>query len=92
MIFPPSVLRVAIKNESRGFSLWLPLFVIWPLLLLAALVLAPLVLALAIVLWWTGWGKLMLYSGPMFFAVFCALRGLEIDIQNRDKHVHLSFR
>ena len=92
MIWPPSVLRVEIKQESTHFNLWLPLFVIWPFLLLAALVLAPLVLALAIVLWWTGWGRPMLYSGPIFFAVFCALRGLEIDVQNRDKHVHLSFR
>ena len=92
MTWPPSVLRVEIKNKSHDFSLWLPLFVIWPFLLLAALVLAPLVLALAIVLWWTGWGRPMLYSGPMFFSVFCALRGLEIDVQKRDKRVHLSFR
>ena len=91
MIWPPSVLRVEIKNESRHFSLWLPLFVIWPFLLLAAVVLAPVVLALAIVLWWTGWGRPMLYSGPIFFAVFCALRGLEIDVQKSNNHVHLSF-
>ncbi|MCH7842488.1 MAG: hypothetical protein IH963_09125 [Chloroflexi bacterium] len=92
MIWPPSILRVEIKNESHDFSLWLPLFVIWPFLLLAAVAMAPVVLALAIVLWWTRWGRPMLYSGPMFFAVFCALRGLEIDVQQRNQRVHLSFR
>ena len=91
MIRPPSILRVAIKTDSRDFNIWLPLFAIWPFILLAAIVLAPVVLALAIVFWWTRWAKPMLYSGPMFYAIFCALRGLEIDVQNQDKHVHISF-
>jgi len=91
MIWPPSVLRVELESESRNFRFWLPLFAIWPLVLLAALVSAPIVLALAIVFWWTGWGRPMLHSGPVFFAMFCALRGLEIDVRNRNKHVHLSF-
>jgi len=92
MIWPPSVLRVDLKNDSREFRLWLPLFAIWPFLLLAAIVLAPLVLAVAVVLWWTGWGRPVLYSGAIFFAMFCALRGLEIDVHDRKKHVHVSFR
>ena len=92
MIRPPSVLRIEIKNQSHDFSLWLPLFVIWPFLLLAAIALAPVILALAIIFWWTRWGRLMLYSGPIFFAVFCALRGLEIDVKQRNQRVHLSFR
>ena len=92
MMWPPSILKVKIKAESRDFSLWLPLFAFWPFLLLAAIVLAPVVLVLAIVFWGTGWGRPMLRSAPMFFAVFCALRGLEIDVQNQDKHVHLSFK
>ena len=92
MMLPPSVLRIEIEKESRNFSLWLPLFAIWPFLLLAAVVLAPVVLVLAIILWWTGWGKTLLYSGPIFFAMFCALRGLEIDVRDSDKYVHLSFR
>ena len=90
MIWPPSILRVAVKDESRDFSFWLPLFVIWPFVLLAAIALAPVILALAIIFWWTGWGKTMLRCIPMFFAVFCALRGLEIDVQNRGKHVQIS--
>lgn len=92
MMWPPSVLRFQIKKESRDFSLWLPLFVIWPFLLLAAVVLAPIVIVLSIALWWTGCGRTMLYSGPMFYSVFCALRGLEINVQKRNKRVYLSIR
>ena len=92
MMWPPSILRIEIQKESRNFSLWLPLFAIWPFILLAAIALTPVALVLAIIFWWTGWGKTMLYSGPIFFAMFCALRGLEIDVRKPDKYVHLSFR
>ncbi len=92
MIWPPSVLRIELESQTRHFRLWLPIFAIWPFVLLAAVVVAPIVLALAIVFWWTGWGRTMLYSGPLFFALLCALRGLEIDVRNRKEHVYLSFR
>ena len=92
MMWPPSMLRLELQNESRNFRLWLPLFAIWPFVLLAAVVLAPLVLALAIILWWSGWGRPMLYSGLMFFRVICALRGLEIDIRDRKERFHVSIR
>ena len=92
MIWPPSVLRVELKDASRDFRIWLPLFVIWPFLLLVAVVLAPIVLALAIVIWWTGWGRPMIKSGLAFYGIICALKGLEIDVRKRKKHVHLSFR
>ncbi len=91
MIWPPSFLRVEVVNDSREVRLLLPLFVIWPFVLLAAVVLAPIVLALAIVFWWIGKGRPMLYSGPIFIALFCALRGLEIDVRNRNEHVRVSF-
>ena len=77
MNWPPSVLRVELENGSRQFRIWLPFLAIWPFLLLAAVVLAPLVLVFAIVIWWTGWGRPMLRSLPVFFTLFCALRGLE---------------
>lgn len=92
MIWPPSVLRLVIKKESRNISIWLPLFMMWPFLVLAAIVLAPVVLALGIVLWWTGWGRPMLRSVPAFFEIFCALRGLQIDIRKPYAYVHISIR
>jgi len=89
-MWPPSVLRVKVKGESRNVGLWFPLFVIWPFLALAALALAPIVVTLAIVFWWTRWSKPMLHSIPYFYSVFCALRGLRVDVQQPNKHVHIS--
>jgi len=91
MIWPPSILRVELEGESREFRIWLPLFIAWRFLLLAAVILAPLVLALAIIFWWTGWGRPMLRSGPVLFGILCALRGLQLDVRKKNKHVHLSF-
>ncbi|MBT99578.1 MAG: hypothetical protein CL902_13285 [Dehalococcoidia bacterium] len=92
MIRPPWLLHLRVKGKNRGFRLAFPLFVIWPFLLLTAVLLAPIVLTLAVVFWSTGWRRPMLSSGPRFFTMFCALRGLEIDVQNQDKHVYLSIR
>ncbi len=90
MMWPPSVLQVKVKKESRNISLWFPLFVIWPFLALAALALAPIVVTLAVLFWWTGWGKPMLYSFPLFYSMFCALRGLRVDVQQPNQHVYIS--
>ena len=87
MNFPPWLMRLNISGRRRC-SLWLPLFLLWPLAAALAIVLAPLVLLAALILWHLVWGKLILLSGPMLFDVFCSLRGLEVDI-NRGNRVFL---
>lgn len=92
MMWPPSVLRLRIHSRRRHFGLWLPLFLIWPLLVVLFLLLSPLVLAVAIILWRTNWGKLLLLGGPRLFFLFCALRGLKADVKNCSEQVFVSFR
>ena len=91
MILPPSILRLRVQNEQHRFGLWLPLILIWPLIVLAALVLAPLVLVLAIVLWPAGWGRPLLLAGPRLFGLFCALRGLEVRVEQPKERVIVHF-
>lgn len=44
-MIPPSFMRVQVRNrEGRGFGLWLPLFLLWPVAAILALLLAPLLL------------------------------------------------
>ena len=57
MTFPPSVLRVRVEGDGRRFRLWLPLFTLWPPVLLVFLLLSPLVIVAAAVLWPKGWGQ-----------------------------------
>ena len=50
MILPPSLSRIRIRNKNTRFSLWLPLFLIWRVILLAMVILSPLVLICAVLL------------------------------------------
>ena len=92
MNLPPSLLRVRVQNSKRRFGLWLPLFLIWPLVVLFALALFPLVLVLAALLWRKGWGRPVLLAGPTFFRLFCALRGLVVNVEDGSQQVYIAFR
>ena len=92
MILPPYLLLIRIRNENRGFKLWLPLFLVWPLFILAALAISPLVFLLSLLLWPSGWGRTILLTGPWFFRVLCALRGLVIDVESGTSRVYIVVR
>ena len=70
MMWPPSLLRLRILNGKHRFGLWLPLFIVWPPVVIIALALLPFVLALSALLWPTGWGRPLLLAGPWFFGLF----------------------
>ena len=92
MIWPPSLLGISIRLEKRVFGLWLPLFLVWPLFIIATLAMLPLVFLLSLLLWPSGWGRTMLFTGPWLFRVFCALRGLAIDVKSGTSRVHIVVR
>ena len=76
MIWPPSVVRLRIyENGRRKMNLWLPVCVLWPPVVLIALLLAPIVVP---VLWLAtrrGRRRRAVMVGPVLFRLFCALRG-----------------
>lgn len=80
MTVPPSLIRFRLANEQHRFSLWLPLFLIWPFVIVFALVLLPFVLLTAVVAWHKGYGKILLKSGPCIMSCLCALRGLDVHV------------
>ena len=92
MMWPPSLLGFRIGNANREFRLWLPLFLIWPPFVLFALVMLPFVVLLALVLWPSGWGKTVLFTGPWFFRMYCGLRGLVIDVKSGESGVYIVVR
>ncbi len=91
MILPPSIMRIKIGEKEKGFRLWLPLFLLWPVVLLVALLLAPFILVGAVVLWPKGWGRPLLLVGPLLLGLVFALRGLTIDVEDGDERVYISF-
>ena len=92
MILPPSLLRIRIRNKNTRFSSWLPLFLIWPLILLAKVILSLLVLICAVLLWPVGMGKSILLTGPLLFRLFCSIKGLEIVVEKSSEQVLISIR
>jgi len=92
MMCPPSILRVRIQNRRRRFGLWLPLFLIWPVIMVLGLVLLPLLLICAVFLWPFGWGRLLLFGGPVIFSLLCALRGLKVEVNQSSGQVLVSFQ
>ncbi len=87
MMIPPAVFWIKIKGRNqRGFTLWLPLFVVlWPLLLLVA--------ALVMVFWllflpwavWTTQGRKQLGWPMALYLLLCSLKGLSINVRGKDE-------
>jgi hypothetical protein len=89
---PPLIIRLSIPFKNGTLRLWLPLFLIYPFLAVFALILLPLVIIAALLLWPMGWSRTIILVGPYLFRVICALRGLEINIQQRNKQVLVYFK
>lgn len=80
---PPLVMRIRIKSPDKNINLWLPLFIIFPLLAIILLALAPLALLAAIILLPFGMARMIL-AAPFVVGVLHAMRGLEVDVGQKD--------
>jgi hypothetical protein len=87
---PPMLMHLRIQNEKKKFGLWLPLFLLLPLVLVVLLILSPLILIALLVLWPSGWSKWALLALRAAFLSFCSLRGLRVDIQSGSQYVYIS--
>lgn len=89
---PPLLIKMSIPFGSDTKKLWLPLFLIYPFLAVFALILLPLVIIAALLLWPMGWSRTIVLTGPYLFRVICELRGLEVDIQQKNKKILIYFK
>ena len=93
MIFPPMWFRIKIRQTGgHNFGLWLPLFLIWPIVLVLAILLFPFVLIVSIFQLLAGRRKLLILIFPRFCSVICALRGMKVDVQSPDETVYVVFK
>ncbi len=87
----PLLLRIRVRNEDyKGVNLWLPLFLLWLIVLPLLVALLPLVLVAALILWPSGKGKLILYGYIMIFRLIGYMSGLKIDIRSRDNNIYVN--
>jgi hypothetical protein len=95
MKWPPYLLKLKFENSDRDFALWLPLFIIWPLVLVFALlvflILLPFALLALIFTWRWGWLRSLLLGGVALFRLFGQLAGLEFDVGGKSGRVYIAF-
>ena len=83
---PPYLMKVHISKPDTSFKLWLPLFLIFPVIGVILIILLPLILIAAIILWIMGWGTTLFIVPYAIFRCMCALQGLEILVdEGKDK-------
>ena len=92
MMFPPSILRVRVLDKDSRVSLWIPLILLWPLVLALYVLFLPCIVVVAIVTWRRGWGRQILFGGPFLFRLYCDLRGLKIDVTEPKESVLIYFK
>lgn len=89
----PCLIRLKIYSPQHHINLWLPLFLAWLLLAALLIALSPLLLILAVILWFMGWEEYLFALGPAFYRCLCALNGLEVDVNNKNgEKVFISFQ
>jgi len=80
MIWPPSILRVHIADAQRTrIRLWLPLFIVWPILLIITALLLPVLVLVAMVFYICRLGWLV-RAALILPQLLAATRGLRVNI------------
>ena len=92
MSLPPFVMRCRVSDGRRGFPLWIPLFLLWPLALAILLVLAPFLLVAAVVLRGGAWCRRLPRAGWAFLRCLCSVRGLELDFRKGGERFLISIK
>ena len=95
MSWPPYLLKLNIHNPSHNFGLWLPLFLIWPIVLVCLLavflILLPFALLAMIFTFELGWWRPVILGIPAVCRVFCSLRGTTVDVDGSNGRVEVEF-
>ncbi len=89
---PPMILRVGVNHGDGRFRLWLPLFILFPFLIVLLLLAVPFLLLAALVLWSFGLSRPFLLVIPVLLGILWGLRGLEVDVKNRKETVYIAFK
>ena len=83
-------INVAGRDEKR-FKIVFPIVVIWILLLAIMLLFVPLMIIVSLIIWPTGYGRLLLLFPVSFFETIFAMRDLMVDVKSKNEIFYISF-
>ena len=88
----PMLMRLKIRpRDKKGVSLWFPVVLVWILLWALMILVFPLMLLAALVTWRHGPGIMLLLVYPMLFSVLWHLTGLHVEVRDAENDVLISF-
>lgn len=87
----PLLLYLRIPTDEGSFGMWLPWFLIYPILLALMLLVLPFVLILALILLPMGKARPLIMVGPYLWRVLFNLRGLRVDVRSGSRQTQLNF-
>lgn len=84
---PPVLLRVRIEGDKRRLRLWIPLIVLWPLVVVVVLLGTPVV---AVRSGHCARIRSVLLAGPLLLYALASLRGLRCNVVSGADRVFIS--
>ena len=86
----PLFLRIRIlKDNSKGFGLFIPLILVWIILFALLIALGPFILIISLIMWKRRYGKIILAAYPILFSMIGSLSGLKVKIENINRQVSI---
>ena len=77
----PMILKLRVRdNDGKRFFIWLPLFLVWIIILPLLLIPIPFVALAALIMWPSGKGPIIFHGYLAIFKLIVCLSGLEINI------------
>ena len=90
-MFPPSLLNLRILKPGRRVRLWLPLFLLWPLVPVLAAIALVCVVLVAIFTFRFGRLRRHLEAGVLTLQALCLLRELRVEVREEMREVRIAF-
>ncbi len=87
---PPMLLTVRVQGAKRRIRLWLPLIVLWPLVVVVVLLATPVALLVAARSGPPARSRSVLLAGPLLLYVLASLRGLRCAVVSGEDRVFIS--
>lgn len=85
---PPMMMRLAIyENGKKKMNLWLPLILLYLLLLPLVVFLLPFLVLGGVVLWIFGGGETPFSIWPAMYELWCATKGVIIETKTKNDRI-----
>ena len=99
MNYPPSMIYLkfrSVKENGHDFMLWIPLFIIVPIVLLILLaiflIVLPFLLISLIFTWNMWWWRYLWHGVPAIFQTLHSLKGTNVDLDDSRQKIYIKIR